>query len=54
VWIDLLIVELGFNNFWGFSMDWPVDCLCCPDPIVLIQIFRFWVPVCVDYRLLMI
>jgi hypothetical protein len=22
LWIDLLIVELGFDDFWGFSIDW--------------------------------
>jgi hypothetical protein len=21
LWIDLLIVELGFDDFWGFSID---------------------------------
>jgi len=25
LWIDLLIVELGFNDFWGFSIDWLDD-----------------------------
>jgi hypothetical protein len=31
LWIDLLIVELRFNHFWGFSIDWLDDLVLIND-----------------------
>jgi hypothetical protein len=35
LWIDLLIVELGFNKFWGFSIDWSNDLVLINDWVFL-------------------
>jgi hypothetical protein len=34
--MDLLIVELGFNDFWGFSLDWLDDLVLIGDGVFLV------------------